>query len=441
MTDSQAMRLARLPAEERARIIASLSPEELEALYYSWKFWGRPEQFWPTDRYWSTWLLLAGRGFGKTRTGAEATRWVAETKYTDRIALVGATYADVRDVMLEGESGLLRISSPRFMPVVKYNRRLVEWPNGVVAFIYTAEEPERLRGPQHGFAWADEIAAWQYPEAWDQLQFGLRIGRDPRAVATTTPKPTKLITDLVKDPTTYLTHGTTYDNTANLAKSFFGKIVRRYEGTRLGRQELNAEILSAVPGALWTRELLDEHRVPANRLKDIPTIVRMVIGVDPATTSGDNANETGIIVAARASNNHGYVFSDYSGHFTPIEWARKVVLAVATHKGDKVIGEANNGGDLVEANLRSVSRNIPYKKVHASRGKYVRAEPIASLYEQGRIHHVGTLPMLETQMCSFTTDLDRSIYGSPDRVDALVWALTELFPLEGDSNLHDLVKI
>lgn len=435
------MRLARLPEKERAKILQALSPEELEAIHYSWEFWGRPEQFWPRERYWSTWLLLAGRGFGKTRTGAEAVRWVAKTKYTDRIALVGATYADVRDVMLEGDSGLLGISSPDFKPVVRYNRRAVEWPNGVTAFIYTAEEPERLRGPQHGFAWADEVAAWQYPEAWDQLQFGLRIGRDPRAVATTTPKPTKLILDLVADPTTYMTHGTTYDNTANLAKSFFGKIVRRYEGTRLGRQELNAEILKEVPGALWTRDLIDKHRIPANRLKDIPTIVRMVVAVDPAVTSGESANETGIIVAARASNNQGYVFSDYSGHFTPIDWARKVVYAAAIHNADRVVGETNNGGDLVEANLRSVNKTLSYKKVTASRGKYVRAEPIASLYEQGLIHHVGTHPMLETQMCSFTPDLDRAIFGSPDRVDALVWALTELFPTEGYANLHDLVSL
>lgn len=439
MSYSRAERFAELPEAERSAILSKMSDADKAALYYAWEFWGRPEQFWPTERYWSTWLLLAGRGFGKTRTGAEAIRNAAFNKYTDRMALVGATYADVRDVMLEGDSGLLRVSPPNFMPVVRYNRRLVEWPNGVVAFIYTAEEPERLRGPQHGLAWGDEIAAWQYSEAWDQLQFGLRIGKDPRVIATTTPKPTKLIKDLVADPTTYVTTGTTYDNVSNLANSFFSKIVRRYEGTRLGRQELQAEILNDVPGALWNSDMIEKHR--AKRSKDVPAMARVVVAVDPAVTSGENANETGIIVAGRGSNGHGYVFGDYSERYTPPEWARKVNTALAIHQGDRIVGETNNGGDLVEANIRTVNRTTPFKKVHASRGKYVRAEPIASLYEQGLIHHVGTFPILEQQMCMFTPDMDRSVFGSPDRVDALVWGLTELFPVVNGGNLQDMVTL
>lgn len=363
--------------------------------------------------------MLAGRGFGKTRTGAELVRAKVEAGEATRVALVGQTAADVRDVMIEGESGLLSVCPPWFEPKYEPSKRRLTWPNGAIATAYSADEPRQLRGPQHDFAWADELASWSTPEAWDQLMFGLRLGADPRVIVTTTPRPTKAIRDLLVDPTTVITRGSTYDNRANLAPAFFEQIIRKYEGTRLGRQELHAEVLDDVPGALWTRAMLDATRARTSP----PELTRVVVAIDPAVTSGEDSDETGIVTVGKDAAGEYHVLADRSCRMTPDGWARRAVTAFDEYNADRIVAEVNNGGDLVEATLRTVRRNIPYAKVHASRGKRVRAEPIAALYEQCRVHHYGDLAQLEDQMVTFTPD---GMDGSPDRVDALVWGLTEL---------------
>lgn len=320
--------------------------------------------------------------------------------------------------MVEGESGILACSRPDFMPEYEPSKRRLTWPNGAIATTYSGEEPNRLRGPQHDFAWADEPAAWKYPETWDMLMFGLRLGDDPRCVATTTPRPTKLIREIKDGDGTVLTRGTTYDNKANLAPTFFSKIITKYEGTRLGRQELNGEILEDNPGALWKRAVIDNLRV-----REAPTLIRIVVGVDPAVTSNPDSDETGIVVAGIAADGQCYVLGDFSVHGSPLEWATASIRAYQTHQADKIIGEANNGGELVEVNIRTVDKFAAYGKVHASRGKHTRAEPISSLYEQGKVHHVGSFVLLEDQMCEWAPDTGDK---SPDRMDALVWAITEL---------------
>jgi phage terminase large subunit-like protein len=376
------------------------------------------------------WLLLAGRGFGKTRTGAELVRMRIGAHRARHVALVAPTAADARDVMVEGESGLLAIAPPWDRPDYEPSKRRLTWANGAIATTYSAYEPERLRGPQHDFAWCDELAAWRYPAAWDMLLFGLRLGADPRAIVTTTPRPTTLIKALVADPNVVVTRGTTYENAANLAPAFLDQIVRRYEGTRLGRQELDAEILEDVPGALW-----DHATIEAARLSALPELTRIVVAIDPAAGSGAHSDETGIVVAGKSGNGHGYVLGDLSGHYAPVEWARAAIAAYRAHGADRIVAEVNNGGEMVEATLRMVDPTVPFSAVHASRGKVARAEPVAALYEQGRVHHHGAFPVLEDQMCAFAHDFDRTAAGySPDRVDALVWALTELLvtPITGE---------
>jgi len=417
--DSLASRLAALPADERRKLLAELSDEEAEALLYDWRFWARPKQL-PPEGQWRVWLILAGRGFGKTRTGAEWVREQVERHGRRRIAIVGRTAADVRDVMVEGESGILSISPPWFRPVYEPSKRRLTWPNGAIATLYSADEPDLLRGPQHDAAWADELAAWRRPEAWDNLMFGLRLGPDPRVVVTTTPRPVKLIRDLLKDPTTVVTRGSTYENAANLAPAFLEQIISRYEGTRLGRQELYGEVLDDVPGALWQRKRIDELRV-----SEAPELVRVVVAIDPAVTNEEGSDETGIVVAGRGVDGHAYVLADKSCRMSPDGWARRAVKAFYDHEADRIIGEVNNGGDLVETVIRTVDPKVPYKAVRASRGKSVRAEPVAALYEQGKVHHVGTFDHLEDQLCQITPDGYQGS-GSPDRADALVWALTEL---------------
>ncbi|ADU50161.1 hypothetical protein Tmar_0036 [Thermaerobacter marianensis DSM 12885] len=399
--------------------MAELSDEEAEALLYDWRFWARPKQL-PPEGPWRIWLILAGRGFGKTRTGAEWVREQVERHGRRRIAIVGRTAADVRDVMVEGESGILSISPPWFRPVYEPSKRRLTWPNGAIATLYSADEPDLLRGPQHDAAWADELAAWRRPEAWDNLMFGLRLGPDPRVVVTTTPRPVKLIRDLLNDPTCVVTRGSTYENAANLAPAFLEQIISRYEGTRLGRQELYGEVLDDVPGALWQRKRIDELRV-----REAPELVRVVVAIDPAVTSEEGSDETGIVVAGRGVDGDAYVLADRSCRMSPDGWARRAVKAYYDFDGDRIVGEVNNGGDLVETVIRTVDPKVPYKAVRASRGKAVRAEPVAALYEQGKVHHVGTFDHLEDQLCQITPDGYQGA-GSPDRADALVWALTEL---------------
>jgi phage terminase large subunit-like protein len=396
------------------------TPEKLKKLDYAWWFNAREKQEIP-EGPWRIWLILAGRGFGKTRTGAETVREQVEKGNAKRIALVAPTASDARDVMIEGESGIMNICPDWNRPTYEPSKRRLTWPNGAIATAYSADEPERLRGPQHDFAWCDELAAWRYPEAWDMLQFGLRLGDDPRVIVTTTPKPTPMVKELVRNPNAYITKGSTYENRENLAPAFLEAIVGKYEGTRLGRQELNAEILDDNPDALWQRKDIDD-----NRVSKVPELIRIVVGVDPAATSKQGADDTGIVVAGIDKNKHGYILGDYTCHLSPKQWAIEAIAAFNKHQADRVVGETNNGGEMVEHTLRTVDPGIPFKSVHASRGKQTRAEPISSYYEQGRIHHVGSFPALEDQMCDWVP----GISDSPDRVDALVWALTELLPPE-----------
>jgi len=406
-----------------------LTPEEKAALAYNWKAWARPEQL-PPEGAWDGWLILAGRGWGKTRAGAEVICDEAKSGRSKRIGLVAETSADGKDVIVNGESGIIACSPPWFMPSFTASnsngRPKLIWPNGVIASLYDAREPDQLRGPQHDFILFDELAKYRYAEAvFDQAMFGLRLGEHPRWLATTTPRPIALIKRLVRTAGVVTTRGKSSDNLANLAQVYRTNVIDRLRGTRLGRQELDAEILEDVPGALWSRRSLDESRVDR-----APPLSRLVVGVDPAVTGGENADETGIIVAGMSNDKQGYILEDWSARGTPDQWARKAVAAFRKHGADHIIAESNQGGEMVRMVLQSIEPNIPVRLVHASRGKYVRAEPISALYEQGRVHHVGTFPALEDQMIAFTPETagDRSRGISPDRVDALVWALTELFP-------------
>jgi phage terminase large subunit-like protein len=408
--------------ERRAKLIRGLPPSAANALLYDWTaIWARPEQL-PPAGDWRVWLLLAGRGFGKSRTGAEYIRARVEAGVSKRIALVGRTAGDVRDVMVEGESGIMAVSPPWCRPHYEPSKRRLTWPNGAMATTYSADEPASLRGPQHDDAWADELASWEYPDSWNQLMLGLRLGRDPRVAVSTTPKPTKLIKELVeraKDPKDVrVTKGSTYDNRANLAAAFVEQIVKQYEGTRLGRQELWAEILDDVPGALWARSLIDRLRV-----KVAPPMRRIVVAIDPSVTAKATSDECGIVTAGFGIDGHGYVLDDLSGRMTPREWGTKAVVAFRDRQADRIVAEVNNGGDLVEVNLRTIAGQISYKGVHAARGKRTRAEPVASLYERGLVHHVGMFAKLEDEMSTWDPTLTNE---SPNRLDALVWALTDL---------------
>lgn len=367
---------------------------------------------------WFAWLILAGRGWGKTRTGAEDMASYANEYPDARLAVVAATAAAARDICVEGESGLLRIIPSPLVDV--WNRSLGELvlKNGSRFKLFSADEPDRLRGYQHHRAWCDELASWRYPNAWDQLLLGLRLGSDPRVVVTTTPRPVALVRGLLGQANVHVTRGSTFENRANLAPAALAQLKARYENTRLGRQELEGELLDDVPGALWQRNQLDGLRV-----KDMPDMQRVVVAIDPAVTSGEDSDETGIVVCGRGIDGHGYVLADRTCRLSPDGWARRATTAYEQFKADRIIAEVNNGGDLVERVIRTVGSTYPYRAVRASRGKLTRAEPVAALYEQGRIHHVGGFPELEDQMCAYTPD---GYDGSPDRVDALVWALTDL---------------
>jgi phage terminase large subunit-like protein len=400
----------------RAAVSGISHPSDVRPGFLPWRQIARANQL-ATDGDWWLWLILAGRGFGKTRTGAEFVHENVE-RY-GRWHFVAPTAADARDTMVEGESGIIPTAPPGKRPIYEPSKRKLTWPNGATALLFSAEEPERLRGPQCEAFWADELAAWKYMrETWDQLMFGFRLGETPRGVATTTPKPLALIKELLSMEGVALTRGSTYENRDNLSPVFFQQIIQRYEGTRLGRQELNAELLEDVEGALWSLRRIEQLRV-----REHPPLVRIVVAIDPAVTSGEDSDETGIVVAGVGEDGHGYVLDDLSGRLSPDGWGRRAVEAYRTQRADRIIGEANNGGDLVEVNIRTVDRAASYKKVHASRGKRTRAEPVAALYEQGRVHHVGAFPELEDQMTQWVPGTG---VASPDRMDALVWALTEL---------------
>ena len=405
-----------MPAKKRERVIQQLHPAERERLL-GWDLWARPNQL-PPPGDWRIWLILAGRGWGKTRTGAEFIVNLATTQPKTSWHIVAPTHADVRGVCVEGSSGLLACLPPSRLK--DYNRSLGEitLANGSIIRTFSADQPERLRGPQCHGAWCDELASWRYPMAWDMLMFGLRLGHDPKCAVTTTPKPTKLIRDLMEQPSCAVTRGSSYDNRENLADAFFEEIVKKYEGTRLGRQELNAEILEDVEGALWNQLLIDEARVSS-----FPDLARVVVAIDPAVTANAESDETGIVCVGLGVDGDCYVLADGSCKLSPDGWAKRSVNMLEEFHGDRIVAEVNNGGDMVERTVRTVSQHAPYRAVRASRGKATRAEPVAALYEQGRVHHAGIFPQLEDQMCSWDP---ASFDSSPDRVDALVWAITDL---------------
>ena len=368
-------------------------------------------------------LFLVSRSFiptHNTRTGAETVRTVVNRAPRQRIALVGPTAGDCRDVMVEGESGLMNVFPPHQRPVFEPSKRRVTFWNGSRAYLYSAEEPERLRGPQSHFAWLDEIATYdKWADIWTNLSFGLRLGRDPRVIATTTPRPVKWMKELIADPGTIVTRGSTFDNRANLPASQLANFERIYGGTRIGRQELEGQLLEESEGALWNRETIERARV-----RTAPSeLVRVVVAIDPATTSGEGSDDTGISAFGVDAAGDGYVLADDTCHLPPAQWAARSVMLFDRLGADRVIGEANNGGDMVELTIRTDRRNIPYEKVHAARGKVARAEPVAALYEQGRIHHVGSFPALEDEMVNFVPG---QMKRSPNRVDALVWGASYL---------------
>lgn len=424
-----------------------IGPEKLNSLMssthkkilpFTWEVLARKEQRPDPNVVWDIWLYLAGRGSGKTRSGAELVR--KKVKHgIKRIHLVGRTVGDVRDVMIEGESGILsvcadwdkdikgnKISRPHYEP----SKRRVVWSNGATAYTFTSEKPDQLRGPQCEFAWADELAAWGYlQDTWDMLLMGLRLGIHPQVAVTTTPRALKIIKELLKDPTCYATRGTSYDNKENLAKAWYDRIIKRYEGTRIGRQELMAEVLEDNPDALFKRDLFDQYRV--HKVPD--DLLRVVIGIDPAGSTSEDAADTGIVAAGKDWDDHYYILSDKTCHEKPNMWGQAAIKEYDRFEADRVVGEANFGGDMVEHVIRSITwpsnqehtkgEDVSFLLVRAARGKAVRAEPISSLQEQGRLHVVGHLSDLEDECCQWAPGGGGP---SPNRLDAMVWAITAL---------------
>lgn len=431
-----------VPPEKAALIaamMARLPPAAKKKMKYDWQLHARPAQLKPplhgtkSGLPWFVWLILAGRGFGKTRAGAEYIRGEVEhaqkvLRKPIRCALVGPTAGDARDVMVEGDSGILGVCPPWNMPKYESSKRRLTWKDGSIATLFSAEEAERLRGPQHHIAWADETAAWaDAVGTWDMLMFGMRLVRTrtlgPQICVTTTPKPRPPLRKIMEDQRTVVTTGSTYDNRANLAESFFEAVISNYEGTRLGRQEIEGELLLDIMGALWSANLIDMHRVKPD---EVPRLIRVVVAIDPSVSEEEGA-DTGIIVAGLAENGHVYITDDQSLQGTPTEWARRAVATYMRHQADLIVAEVNNGGALVETVLKTALADrglVKYKAVHASRGKITRAEPVSALYERGRVHHVGMHKKLEDQMVAYSPAMAGKMLV--DRMDALVWAVTEL---------------
>jgi len=392
-----------------------------DRLQTDWKSIARKEQLAPSGDWWNIWILLAGRGFGKSRSGAEWVRALAESGKVSQIALVGPTFADVRDTMIS--NGLLAIAPNSFRPTWEPSKRRLVWPNGVEAWTFSSEEPERLRGFNLNIAWCDELCAWKNAtETWDMLQMCLRVG-NPKQCITTTPKPIPLLRDLLKRDDVVITKGRTIDNLKNLAPAIMKTIVERYKGTRLGRQELDAEVLLDIENALWTRAMIDDAR------KDhyMPDLERVVVAVDPSGTAGagDGGDSIGIVIAGKGSDGRAYVLGDWTLKASPDIWGRRAVEAYRYFNADRIVAERNYGGAMVEHVLRTIDRSVAYRAVSATRGKVQRAEPVSALYEQGRVTHVRHLELLESQMVAMTSQGYQGA-GSPDRVDALVWALSDL---------------
>ncbi|USI71464.1 DNA-packaging protein [Sphingomonas morindae] len=416
-----AARLAAMSPARRRTLLAGLDDAMAAAWLTRWDFWARPEQRAPAGD-WRIWLLLAGRGFGKTRAGAEWVRAIGEQDGAARIALVGATLGEARAVMVEGQSGLLAIAPPDRRPRWEPSLDRLRWPSGAIATLYGAAEPDRLRGPEHSHGWADEIAKWKSGEAaWGNLLLGLRLGRRPQLVATTTPRPLAWLKTLAARGDVRVTRGRSVDNRLHLPADFLAAMTETYGGTRLGRQELDGEMIEDAPGALWRRETLDQCREAA-----APACTRVVIGVDPPAGIGGDA--CGIIVAGRDAEGLCHILADCSlAGAAPEAWAAAVARAAARYGADQVVAEANNGGAMVASVLRAAEALLPVRLVHAARGKAARAEPVALLYERGRVRHVGPLPRLEDELAGLVAGGGYLGPGrSPDRADALVWAVTAL---------------
>ncbi len=451
-----AAEIGKLRDEERDFFLGCMDPETRLEYEASWHHWARDEQLAPAGD-WTVWMIMAGRGFGKTRAGAEWVREIAEADGSARFALVGANFAETRMVMVEGESGLLSIAPPKNRPIWEPSLKRLRWNNGAEAYLYSAAEPEGLRGPQHSHSWCDEIAKWvnnsgQALAAWDNLKMGLRLGRAPKIAATTTPRPVALVRTLVKDSGVVTTRGRTEDNVMNLPSAFINVMKADYGGTRLGRQELDGELIEELEGALWTRAMIEGCRVnsplpfrggagggayreaytkvphpnPSPEGEGLESLARIVIGVDPpASSSGDAC---GIIVAGLRPDCKAVILADRSVEkASPEKWARAVADAARRWGADRVIAEANQGGAMVKSVLQAADISLPVRLVHASRGKAARAEPVAALYEAGRVCHAGAFPRLEDELCGLLIGGGYEGPGrSPDRADALVYALTEL---------------
>jgi phage terminase large subunit-like protein len=420
-----------LPRKTQLDLLKHLSNDEAASMFYDWSFWARENQLQPGGlgkNGKDIWFIQAGRGFGKNRTGAE---WIIDKVQNDgyrHVSLIGAAADEVRDYMIEGESGILAWSPPWFMPEYIPSKKLIVWPNGAKARIFYGTEPEKSRGSQSDLIWGDELCKWKYPDdTYSNVMFGHRLGRMPLALFTSTPKPIPLVKKLVKDPRCIITRGTTYDNMANLAPTFISQVIKEYEGTRLGRQELNGEILDDNPNALFKRVWIDGCRIKPDQM---PTLSRIIIPVDPAVSNDEDSDEHGIIpvgmgpapradVVQHPDMIHYYVLDDATMRGTPREWGAKAVDRYRFWNADRIVAEVNQGGDLVEENIRNIDRNVPYSKVWASRGKVIRAEPISTLYEQGRVHHVGSFASLEDELCEWIPGMK-----SPNRLDSLVWGIT-----------------
>jgi len=423
----------------RAEFLAQITDEQAEALRYEWAFWARPNQRDPPET-WRFWLIQTGRGWGKTRTGAETVRAWVESGRCRRIALVSDTAADVRDVMIEGPAGIMAVCPPWNKPLYEPSKRRVTWKNGAVAIAYAAEAPELLRGPEHDAAWADELAKWRNlnkrdPEggtAWSNLLMGLRIGTQPRAIVTTTPRPVKALKELLARTSVVVTRGTSYDNRANLSEDWYQDVITPYEGTRLGRQELYGELLTDTPGALWTAEVLDAHR------REMPKqLVRLVLAIDPPGTDRPEGAECGMVAAGITSDGHAYVLHDFSLRATPAGWGRVAVTQYQSLQADRIVAEQNYGGQMVEHTIRTSAQeagiSVSYRHVTATRGKQVRAEPVAALYEQGRVHHVGQLAKLEDELTTWVPGMK-----SPNRLDACLVAGTRVATPDGTLPIEDI---
>ena len=401
------------------------------ATYTEWLATARPKQL-ENKGNWNVWLILAGRGWGKTRTGAHAIINYALKKPESISAVIAPTFGDLKRVIFDGVSGLVKYIKPELYQGGSVSRGYnsssaqINLYNGSKIIGFSATEPDRLRGSQFHRAWCDELASWRYPDAFDQLMFGLRLGQHPQCIITTTPRPIKIIKDLIKRQDVYVVNGSTFENQANLAPTALQAFRDRYEGTILGRQELYAEIIDNIDGALWTYNMIESTRI--NR-DSMPEMTRIVVAIDPAVTSNQGSDDTGIVVAGRFNNNF-YILDDCSGKYSPDGWARKALELYYKYKADKIVAETNNGGDMVERIIRNIDNNVSYKKVTATRGKMLRAEPISALYEQNKVYHVGNFPELENQMTTYTGDTRQK---SPDRLDALVWALTELNSSTGNA--------